>query len=242
LKLKFKANGDIDKYKARSCGRGDQLQQLLSHVETFSPTISDETFLLLMQLSIIYEWVSFNIDTVSAFLHQIRPPSATKIYTRIDKKICEICKVNKDDRILEIGFGEGDFLIYIRDNYGNSPVGVSISEEQVNLANSRGFETHKLNMWDITPEQLGKFDLILQCGNVEYTRCVGEPDDKYTDYFKLVQKLLKPDGKYFITCIHGRTYDYIDDYRLYDYSQAYVLLFGNDGAYPGGRFHLTKHA
>jgi hypothetical protein len=94
LKLKFKANGDIDKYKARSCGRGDQLEQLLSHVETFSPTISDETFLLLMQLSIIYEWVSFNIDTVSAFLHQIRPPSATKIYTRIDKKICEICGLN----------------------------------------------------------------------------------------------------------------------------------------------------
>jgi cyclopropane fatty-acyl-phospholipid synthase-like methyltransferase len=158
------------------------------------------------------------------------------------KTICERCKVDKDQRILEIGFGEGDFLIYIRDNYGNSPVGVSISEEQVKLAKSRGFEAHKLNMWDITPEKLGKFDLILQCGNVEYARCVGEPDDKYTDYFKIVQKLLKPDGKYFITCTHGRTYDYIDDYRLYDYSQAYFLLFGNDGAYPGGRFHLTTHA
>jgi hypothetical protein len=47
-----------------------------------------------MQLSIIYSWYSFNIDTVSAFLHQKRPVDATKIYTRIEKKICEICQLD----------------------------------------------------------------------------------------------------------------------------------------------------
>ena len=94
LKLKFKSSGEIDKFKARSCGRGDQLGEILTTLQTFSPTISDETFLLLMQLSIIYSWYSFNIDTISAFLHQQRPPDAVKIYTRIDAKICEVCQLD----------------------------------------------------------------------------------------------------------------------------------------------------
>ena len=94
LKLKFKANGEIDKFKARSCARGDQLQHTYSHTEIFSPTISDETFLLLMQLSIIYSWEATNIDTVSAFLHQKRPTDTIKIFTRIEKTICILCNLD----------------------------------------------------------------------------------------------------------------------------------------------------
>ena len=92
LKLKFKSNGQIDKFKARSCARGDQLQHTYSPAEIFSPTISDDTFLLLMQLSIIYSWECTNIDTISAFLHQSRPPTAIKIYTRVEQKICNLCQ------------------------------------------------------------------------------------------------------------------------------------------------------
>lgn len=156
------------------------------------------------------------------------------------KTICEMCKVHKNMKILEIGFGEGDFMIYLKENYGINPVGVSISEEQVKLAKSRGFEAYHLNMWDIT-DKIGKFDLILQCGNLEYLRCSSESENKYTEYFKIIQHLLKKNGKYFITCIHLHQ-DAFKYYNLYDYIRGYFLLFGNDGAYPSGRFALTKHA
>jgi len=156
------------------------------------------------------------------------------------KTICEICKVQKDMKILEIGFGEGDFMMYIKEHYGISPVGVSISEEQVKLARSRGFEAHHMNMWDIT-SQIGKFDLIIQCGNLEYTRCASESENKYTDFFKIVQSVLNENGKYFITCLHLNEHA-VKRYTFYDWVRGYFLLFGNDGAYPNGRFALSKHA
>jgi len=156
------------------------------------------------------------------------------------KTICEICKVHKDMKILEIGFGEGDFMIYLKETYGINPVGVSISEEQVKLAKSRGFEAYHLNMWDIT-DKIGKFDLILQCGNIEYTRCSSESENKYTEYFKIIQKLLNKNGHYFITCLHLNE-NALKNYTYYDWIRGYILLFANDGAYPSGRFALTKHA
>jgi cyclopropane fatty-acyl-phospholipid synthase-like methyltransferase len=157
------------------------------------------------------------------------------------KTISEICKVDKNMRVLEIGFGEGDFMKYLLDNYGIKPVGVSISGEQVNVVRAMGFEAHKMNMWDINPELLGSFDLILQCGNCEYIRCNNESEDKYTEYFNIVKKLLKPGGKYFITCIHGRK-DFTYNFSLYDNIRCYFLWMGNDGSYPSDKFALTKHA
>jgi cyclopropane fatty-acyl-phospholipid synthase-like methyltransferase len=157
------------------------------------------------------------------------------------KTICEICKVNKNMRILEIGFGEGDFMNYLLQQYGIKAIGVSIAGEHVNLLKGRGFEAYKMDMWDVNPETLGTFDLILQCGNFEYVRCAGESEDKYTQYFKTIKNLLNPTGNYFITCIHGRD-GYLKDFTFYDYVRAYFLLFGNDGAYPEGQHALTKHA
>jgi len=156
------------------------------------------------------------------------------------KKICEICKIHKDMKILEIGFGEGDFMMYIKEHYGISPVGVSISEEQVKLVKNRGFEAYHMNMWDIT-NKIGQFDLILQCGNLEYSRCPYESENKYTVYFKIIQSILNKNGKYFITCLHINE-NIMKRYTLYDWLRLYLLAFGNDGAYPNGRFSLTKHS
>jgi hypothetical protein len=155
------------------------------------------------------------------------------------KTICEICKVHKDMKILEIGFGEGDFLNYLKETYGINAVGVNISEEQVKLVKSRGFEAYHLSMWDIT-DKLGKFDLVIQCGNLEYARCASESENKYTDYFKIIQKILNKNGKYFITCLHLDK-NALNKYTACDWFKAYFLLFGNDGSYPKGKFALTKH-
>jgi hypothetical protein len=79
LKRKFKPCGSVDKLKARTCARGDQLINTDNNnnpLQNYSPTITDSTFMLLLQLSIIYDWKKENIDTVSAFLHQKRPLTA----------------------------------------------------------------------------------------------------------------------------------------------------------------------
>ena len=155
------------------------------------------------------------------------------------KLICDICKIKPGMKILEVGFGEGDFINYIKEYYNINVVGVSISNEQVKLIQSRGYIGYTMNSWDMTPEILGTYDLILQCGNVEYIKCQ-ESDEKYTDYCNIIKKLLNKNGKYFITCIHNN--ENYGNFSLYDYILSYFLWSGNDGSYPKGKYGFTKYA
>jgi cyclopropane fatty-acyl-phospholipid synthase-like methyltransferase len=152
--------------------------------------------------------------------------------------ICKKCEIKPGMKILEIGFGECDFLEYIRSKYGISPVGVSIASEQVKKATSLGFEAYCLDGWNIT-EEIGKFDLVLQCGNIEHFRLMGEPEEKYKDFCEIIKKVLVPKGKYFITCCHQNTEF---DWSVTDRVKAYILWAGNDGAYPLGPDGFTKYA
>lgn len=154
--------------------------------------------------------------------------------------ICNICKIKPNMRVLEIGFGEGDFMMYLREKYNINPIGVSISKEQVDLVKKRGFEAYTMNCWNMTKKELGTFDLILQCGNLEYIKCTGEPHEIYYEYSKKINSLLNNHGKYFITCIHFNN-KYVRN-SFYDYFNCYFLWSGNDGCYPNGRNGFSKYA
>ena len=158
------------------------------------------------------------------------------------KLLLSKCTIKPNMRILEIGFGEGDFLNYIYENYGIRPIGVSISKEQVELVKSRGFEAYTLDAWKMTPELIGTYDLIIQCGNLEYIKCKGDdPDTTYTKYSSIINKLLRPDGEYVITCIHLNNENF-GEYSLYDCIRAYFLWSGNDGYYPLNYDGFSKYA
>lgn len=159
---------------------------------------------------------------------------------------CEKCQIRPGMRVLEIGFGQGDLLMYLREHHQLDPVGISISKEQVELVRSKGFEAHTMDAWDMTPEAVGTFDLIIQCGNLEYFRCWGEPDEKYEEFARVVGRMLNPTGKYFITCIHFNerylTRKETWPMHLYHKTMAYLLWSGNDGGYPEGSDGFTKWA
>jgi len=152
--------------------------------------------------------------------------------------ICKKCNIQKGMKILEIGFGECDFLKYIHKNYGIRPVGVSIAKEQVENARSLGFEAHCLNSWEITPE-IGTYDLVIQCGNLEYVLLFGESNEKYKDYCNIIKNVLNPAGKYFVTACHINDRH---DFSYIDLMKGYILWAGNDGLYPTGKDGYTKYA
>jgi cyclopropane fatty-acyl-phospholipid synthase-like methyltransferase len=156
------------------------------------------------------------------------------------KLICEICKIKKGMKVLEIGFGEGDFMLYLRNHYNIDPIGVSISSEQVELVRSRGFTAYCMNSWDMTKDVLGTYDLILQCGNLEYIKCTGDSNNIYEKFSEIIYQLLKPNGKYFITCIHFN--EKFEKYTFYDNMMCYLLWSGNDGCYPKGKYGFSKYA
>ena len=88
-------------------------------------------------------------------------------------------------------------------------------------------------------EEIGKFDLVLQCGNVEYLRFMGDSNEKYNDFCEVVKRVLNPGGKYFITCCHQNKYF---DWSFTDRIKGYILWAGNDGSYPIGTDGFTKYA
>jgi cyclopropane fatty-acyl-phospholipid synthase-like methyltransferase len=154
------------------------------------------------------------------------------------KLICEKCNIQNGMTILEVGFGEGDLMNYIYEHYNIRPIGVSISSEQVKLVKSRGFTAYEMDAWKMTPEVIGTFDLILQCGNIEHMKCQGEPNEVYIDYSIIIKNLLKPNGKYFVTCIHlNENFER----NLYDNLRCYILWSGNDGSYPKSKSGFTKY-
>jgi len=156
------------------------------------------------------------------------------------KLICDICKIKSGMKILEIGFGEGDFMRYIKKHYNINVVGVSISEKQVELVKSQGFNAYHMDYWNITPELIGTYDLVIQCGNIEYAVCSGEDKNKYTELSKIISNVINKNGHYFITCIHAN--EDFGEKSLDDYLRLYFLWSGNDGLYPHGKNGFSKYA
>ena len=156
------------------------------------------------------------------------------------KLICDICKVKPGMKILEIGFGDGDLMNYIKKHYNIDVVGVSISSKQVELVKSKGFNAYHMDYWNMTSDVIGKYDLVLQCGNIEYAICSGENENKYTELCKIINSLLNENGNYFITCIHSN--NAFGEFSIYDRIILYLLWSGNDGYYPGGKDGFSKYA
>ena len=159
--------------------------------------------------------------------------------------IANKCNIKQGMRILEIGFGDGDFMDYIYKHYNIRPVGVSISNEQIKNIKDRGFEAYQMNSWDMTPENLGTFDIILQCGNLEYMVRSGQNHKEYyTKYSRIIKNMLKSNGIYFITCCHfNEKYFKSSNWKTFDYYlHMYYLWSGNDGSYPNSKYGFSTYA
>jgi len=206
----------------------------------------------------IYEWCKYtyleSLNKPTPQLYDLNsnliPPPADLKYMTDGRKfelITQKCNIQPGMRILEIGFGEGDFMDYIYKHYGIRPVGVSISNEQVKAVRARGFTAFHMNSWDMTPEVLGTYDLILQCGNLEYIARSGQDRATvYTKFSQIISRLLNPHGKYFITCCHVNN-KYISSKNFIDFPldylfHCYFLWAGNDGWYPYDRDGFSQYA
>lgn len=69
FKLKYKANGDVDKYKARLVARGFTQEKGFDYSETYSPTAKLTTFRVLMAVANHFGYYIGQMDVNSAFLN-----------------------------------------------------------------------------------------------------------------------------------------------------------------------------
>ena len=70
-KIKRRADGSVERYKARLVEKGYTQEYRLGYDETFSPIIKMETIRRILALAVTYGWHLHQMDVKNAFLHGI---------------------------------------------------------------------------------------------------------------------------------------------------------------------------
>lgn len=110
--------------------------------------------------------------------------------------ICRKVGLRKGDHVLDIGCGWGSFVKFAAEKYGVSAVGITISEEQAELAreNCKGLPI-EIRVQDYR-DVYEQFDRIISIGMFEH---VGYKN--YREYFTMAERCLKDDGLFLLHTI-----------------------------------------
>jgi cyclopropane-fatty-acyl-phospholipid synthase len=137
--------------------------------------------------------------------------------------ICRKLRLQKGDRLLDIGCGWGGLIMYAAKKYKISALGITLSEPQAELANER---IKKSGLSDRCRAEVHDyrqisgadiFDKISSIGMVEH---VGEP--MLPEYFRHAWRLLRPGG---VFLNHGIAHPHLAT-RGQSFSQAYIFPDG----------------
>ncbi|MCK5542430.1 MAG: class I SAM-dependent methyltransferase [Desulfobacterales bacterium] len=151
-------------------------------------------------------------------------------YNKMDI-ICKKLRLKKNESLLDIGCGWGNFLIYAAKNYGVKSTGITLSQEQKNYAEkwikSQGLE-NKCKVKIFNYRDLGdqQYDKISCIGMSEH---VGKKN--MLNFFKAAYRSLVPDGLFLQHTITT------NEKRKKGYENSFLDKY----MFPGGELLLNHH-
>jgi cyclopropane-fatty-acyl-phospholipid synthase len=141
------------------------------------------------------------------------------------ERICRALRLQKGERLLDIGCGWGGLMIYAAQNFGVETLGVTLSERQAELAGQRIREAGlaercRVEIRDYRDlDEQESFDKIASVGMVEHVGAAQQPD-----YFARAWKYLRPGGAFFLSGI-SRLFS-VPAKRSDSFIEAYVFPDG----------------
>jgi cyclopropane-fatty-acyl-phospholipid synthase len=157
------------------------------HAVSFHYDVSNDFYKLWLDSRMVYSCAYFNSAEDS-----IDDAQAQKL-----DYICRKLRLRPGERLLDIGCGWGGLMVHAARNYGVDATGITLSKEQVALAQERiaeaGLTTQcAVQLLDYREaERLGQFDKVVSVGMVEH---VGE--NQLPEYFCVAFNLLKLGGAF----------------------------------------------
>ncbi|KAJ0858060.1 putative RNA-directed DNA polymerase [Helianthus annuus] len=97
FRVKYKSNGEVERFKARLVAKGFSQREGLDFGETFSPVVKMVTIRTVVTLAVFFNWSLYQLDVDNAFLHgSITEDVYMKLpqgyYSKDESKVCKLVK------------------------------------------------------------------------------------------------------------------------------------------------------
>jgi cyclopropane-fatty-acyl-phospholipid synthase len=116
--------------------------------------------------------------------------------------ITEQLKIEKGNKVLDMGCGWGPFLKFISVK-GAKGIGLTLSDAQYVACRKNGLEVYIKDVRTVTPQEYGIFDAIVSVGAFEHFCSLeeykdGKQEKIYRDFFETVYNLLPAGGRFYL--------------------------------------------
>ena len=142
------------------------------------------------------------------------------------KSLTSLARINRNNKVLEIGCGWGGFTGYVSKNIGANITGITISKNQYDYASSLKQKNVKIQFLDYRKIK-SKYDKII---SIEMFEAVGKKN--WNIFFKVLHESLKRNGLAALQIITINE----DLYKYYSMNKDFIQKY----IFPGGMLPTKK--